>query len=65
MFIVLPDTPSKFETIIDAREVLCFNERAITFRSGQHIDSCKEWLKVMKEEFIRINKIIEKWEGQP
>lgn len=39
MYIRLPETASKFETVVDSREILCFNARAITFKCGQHIES--------------------------
>lgn len=62
MYIKLPETPSKFETIIDSKQILCFNERAITFKGGQHLDSCEEWQKVLKNTCNRQNIIFEKFE---
>lgn len=62
MFIRLPETPSKFETIIDSREILYFNEIGITFKGGQRIHSCEEWQKVLIVETNRLNQI-EKLEG--
>lgn len=63
MYIILPETPSKFETIIDSREILCFNEKAITFKNGSHIDSCEVWQKKLKDEFNSLNKVFKKLEG--
>ena len=63
MYIKLPETPSKFETIIDSREVLCFNEKAITFKNGYHLDSCEEWHKALLDVTNRLNQVFEKLEG--
>lgn len=60
MYIKLPDTKEKLATIIDSREILCFNINSIAFKNGFKIDSCDEWNKVLENETNRINKIIEK-----
>ena len=45
MFIKLPETKEKLCTIINAREILCFNINSIAFKNGFKIDSCEEWSK--------------------
>lgn len=62
MYVKLPETATKFETVIETREILCFNEKAITFKGGQHIDSCEEWNKVLIDVCNRLNKVFEKLE---
>lgn len=63
MYIILPETPLKFETIIDSREILCFNQKAITFKNGYRLDSCEVWQKILKDEFNSINKVFKKLQG--
>lgn len=63
MYIRLPETAEKLATTIDSREILCFNNMAITFKNGTKIYSCDEWTKVLENETDRINKIFEQIEG--
>ena len=60
MFIKLPETPDKFSTIIDSREILCFNRIAIEFKNGKKLESCEEWNNVLEKATYNINKIFEK-----
>lgn len=62
MYIKLPGTPKKFETVIDTREILYFNENVIMFKSGIHFSSCEEWNKVLIDVCNRLNKVFEKIE---
>lgn len=57
MYIKLPETEEKLATTIDSREILCFNNIAITFKNGEKIYSCEEWTKVLENETNHINKI--------
>ena len=63
MYVKLPETATKFETVIDTREILCFNEKSITFKGGQYINSCEQWNKVLIDVCNRLNKVFEKIEG--
>ena len=63
MYIKLPETTTKFETVIDANEILCFNEKAITFKNGYHLNSCEKWQKVLIDVCNRLNIVFEKIEG--
>lgn len=58
MYIKLPETQEKESTIIDLREILCFNKNHIAFKNGSRLPSCDEWNKVLENETNRINKIL-------
>lgn len=62
MYIKLPENTTKFETVIDTREILYFNENVIMFKSGIHFSSCEEWNKVLIDVCNRLNKVFEKIE---
>lgn len=59
MYIKLPETQEKEATIIDSREILCFNRISITFKNGLKLPCCEEWNEVLEKETNRLNKIFE------
>ena len=52
MFIKLPETEDKVCTIINAREIICFNENSIAFKNGLKLGSCDKWFKEI-ENFLK------------
>lgn len=62
MYIKLPETKAKYETVINTKDILCFNKIAITFKNGYHLDSCDEWNKILIDVCNRLTKVYEKLE---